>query len=94
MTLDGEFRAVLDRFEDDLAVLEVETDDDLRELVVPVAELPERARRVDAVIDVTVSDGELVAASPDRRATRRRKRSAQDRFDRLSRRPPRDDESE
>ena len=94
MIPDGEYRAVLDRIEDGLAALEVDVEGDPRELVVDPEALPPAARRADAVLDVRVRDGELVDADYDRRATRRRRRRAQDRFDRLSKRPPRDDDAE
>lgn len=94
MTLDGEYDAVVDRIEGDQAVLEVDADGELRELVVDVEELPPVARTADATLDVTVQGGKLVDATYQRRATRRRKRNAQDRFDRLSRRPPRDDDEQ
>jgi predicted AlkP superfamily phosphohydrolase/phosphomutase len=94
MIPDGEYRAVLDRIEDDLAALEVDVGGDLRELVVDPEALPAAARRADAVLDVRVRDGELVDADYDRRTTRRRRRQAQDRFDRLSKRPRQDDDGE
>ncbi|MFC7132952.1 MULTISPECIES: DUF3006 family protein [Salinibaculum] len=92
MRLDGQYRAVVDRIEDGLAVLEVEVNGDLHELVVNADCLPRVARRADAVVDVTLQDGTLRDATYDRRATRHRRRQAQTRFDRLSRRLPRDDE--
>lgn len=93
MTLDGDYRAVLDRIEDDLAVLELDDDGDLHELLVTVDHLPPVARRQDAVLDVTLRDGRFVDATYKRRATRRLRQQSQSRFDRLSRRPPRDDEA-
>ena len=94
MTLDGEYRAVLDRIEDDLAVLELDVDGDLQELVVNIEHIPPAARESDAVLEVALSDGQIVDATFERRATRRRRQHSQRRFDRLSRRPPRDDEEE
>lgn len=94
MSLDGTYRAVLDRIEDGLAVLEVDTDGDLCELVVDIDHLPEDARQRDAVLEVTLDGGEVVDANFEPRATRRRRKGAQRRFDRLSRRPPRDDDEE
>jgi len=81
---DGEYTAVVDRFEDDLAVLEVTTPDDLRELVVERHELPEDARHQDAVLTVTVESHEFVDAVYDEAETATRAESAQDRFDQLS----------
>lgn len=83
---DGEYTAVVDRFEDDLAVLEVAVDDDLRQLVVDRAELPEAGRHADAVLTVTVASDELVEAVFDAEETSARKQSAQSRFNRMSRR--------
>jgi hypothetical protein len=94
MIPDGEHTAVLDRFEDDLAVLEVTAGDEQYELVVDSTELPADARHADAVLQVTVCDGELDDAVFDAEVSRERKREAQSRFDRLSERLPRDDDAE
>lgn len=95
MTLDGTYTAVLDRIEDDLAVLEVsDDDDDTHELVVDVADLPEEGRHPDAVFEVEVSDGEIETATYDELQTEAGKEEAQDRFDRLSSRPPRNESDE
>jgi len=92
VTLDGTYTAVLDRIEDDLAVLEVSDDEgDTHELVVDVDELPADGRHPDAVFEVELRDGEFTAATYDEPESRSRKAEAQDRFDRLSSRPPRDE---
>ncbi|QZP39208.1 DUF3006 domain-containing protein [Halobaculum magnesiiphilum] len=83
---DGKHTAVVDRFEDDLAVLEVTTPDGLRQLVVDEAELPEDGRHQDAVLEVTVESQELVEAMYNERDTESRVEGAQDRFDQLSNR--------
>lgn len=90
MIPDGRYVAVIDRFEGDRAVvlLETEEEETVGELLVPREHLPEPARHADAVLQVTVSDGEFRAASYDEAETERRKRDAQARFDRLARRPP------
>lgn len=90
---DGEYTAVLDRIEDDLAALEVATEDDPREVVVDLGALPEDGREPDAVLTVVMEDGELVDADYRPEETAERKEDAQSRFDRLSSRPPREDES-
>jgi hypothetical protein len=97
---DGEYVAVLDRFEEGpdadrpLAVLVCERDGEtVGDLVVAHVAVPQPGRHVDAVLDVTVEDGELVAADYRPEETERRKESAQSRFDRLSRRPGEDDEA-
>lgn len=83
---DGEYTAVVDRFEDDLAVLEVTTPDGLRELVVERHELPEDGRHQDAVLTVAVESHELVDAVYDEAETAERTEEVQNRFDRLSNR--------
>ena len=83
---DGKHTAVVDRFEADLAVIEVTTPDGLRELVVDEGELPEDGRHQDAVLEVTVKSEELVGAVYNKRETESRSESAQDRFDQLSNR--------
>ena len=83
---DGEYTAVVDRFEDDLAVLEVASDEELRQLVIERDELPEEGRHADAVLEVTVESGVLVQAVYDEQETNERSGEAQSRFDQLSRR--------
>ena len=92
MIPDGTYTAVLDRIEDTLATLEIEDGGDLHALVVDEARLPAAARHQDALLSVVIEDGDLVEASYDREETTARGERAQDRFDRLSRRPPQDDE--
>lgn len=91
MIPDGTYTAVVDRFEDDLAVLEVSGEDDRYELVVSESDLPADGRHQDAVLGVVVEDGGLVEATYNEAVTEQRKEEAQSRFDRLSKRPP-DDE--
>ncbi len=106
MIPDDTYTAVVDRVEDGLATLELtaaadadETDDsggserrrERHELVVDPETLPPDARRADAVLRVTVRDGDLADATYDETETEDRAESAQDRFDRLSKRPPGDD---
>lgn len=88
------YTAVLDRFEGELAVLVVELGDDLDELVVDADELPEEARRQDAVVDVTFEDGDAVDITYRAEETERRAESARERFQRLARRPPGREEDE
>ncbi len=82
------YTAVLDRFEDDLAVFVVELDDGLDELVVDADDLPSDARRQDAVVEVTFEDGDAVDFTYRAEETERRSESARERFERLARRPP------
>lgn len=89
MTTDGTYTAVVDRFEDDLAVLLLEADGEtVDELVVDRETLPEAGQSVDAVLEVTVDDGALVAVTYDDEKTDTRANEAQSRFDALSQRPP------
>lgn len=89
----GRYTAVLDRFEDDLAVLLVEDgDEQVGEMGIPADQLPESGQHVDAVFTVLVKDGALADAWYDDEETEARKDDAQSRFDRLSERPPTDDE--
>lgn len=93
MIPDGEYVAVVDRFEDDLAVLLVEDDGEtVGELAVPRRRLPGAGCHQDAVLDVTVRDGSLARARYDESETDRRSTEAQDRFDRLAERPPSEDD--
>ena len=87
------YTGVIDRFEDDLAVILLEADGDVvDELVLEREELPEDAAHVDAVLEVTLKDGEVTDLVYDPAETATRKDRAQSRFDRLSERPPSDDE--
>lgn len=93
MIPDGDYPAVVDRFEGDLAVVLLENDEEtIGELAVPQSQLPEDGRHQDAILSVTVRDGDLVDASYDPEETERRANEAQDRFDRLAERPPREED--
>jgi hypothetical protein len=91
---DGSYTAVVDRIEEGLAVLEVERHEGVDELVVEATALPADARRADAVLTVELADGEMVEAASDTSATASRRRELQDRFDRLSSRPPAEDDAD
>jgi len=94
MIPDGTYTAVVDRIEDSLATLEVDGDDELYSLTVEEHELPDPARHADAILDIEIIDETLLGVDYDEAATEARKAQAQDRFDKLSQRPPRDDDSE
>lgn len=89
---DGSFTAVLDRMEEGgdhttRAVLLLEEDGTVVDDYVAEQDLlPEEARHEDAVLDVTLHEGELVAAEYLEEETAERKQEAADRFDRLSER--------
>ncbi|WP_254533669.1 DUF3006 domain-containing protein [Natrinema gelatinilyticum] len=96
MTCDGTYTAVVDRFEDDLAVLLLEDDGETTgELVVNEDRLPESGRHVGAVVDVELEDGKPVRITYENQETNDRATAARRRFDELSQRPPAtDDESD
>ncbi|MFB6184031.1 MAG: DUF3006 domain-containing protein [Haloarculaceae archaeon] len=99
MVDDGGYTAVLDRVEEDeagaeLAVLLVEAGDvQVDELVVERTALPEGAGP-NSVLEIVVEHGRPIDATVDEDATERRTDAAQDRFDRLARRPPSDEDPE
>lgn len=93
MIPDGEYTAVVDRIEDDLAAVLIEEDGkDAYELLVDPMELPKDGQHADAVLTIELQDGELAEASYEPSETEERRESAQSRFDRLSERPPSDDD--
>ncbi|MDL0119152.1 DUF3006 domain-containing protein [Halobacterium salinarum] len=88
-----QFTGVLDRFEDDLAVILLEEQGDVvDEVVVERMDLPDEAAHPDAVLEVTLTDGDVTELVYDAAATANRKERAQSRFDRLAERPPNNDE--
>ncbi|WP_254820847.1 DUF3006 family protein [Haloglomus halophilum] len=93
MIPDGTYTAVLDRFEDSKAALELSGDDGRYELVIDQHDLPQPARHTDAVLEVEVVDEAIVAADYRPAESTRRVDDAQNRFDRLSNRPPDDETS-
>lgn len=91
---DGTYTAVVDSIEDGLATVFFEDDgDEVGSAVIDGTALPEDGRHGDAVLSVTVADGELTEWEYDAERTETRRERAQSRFDRLSERPPSDDES-
>jgi len=93
MIPDGQYTAVVDRIEDGLAAVLLEEDEtDAYELLVEPAELPEDGQHANAVLTVKMQDDELVEATYDPDKTTERRKSAQSRFDRLSERPPANDD--
>jgi len=90
----GEYTAVVDTIEDGLATVFFERDgDEVGNAVLDASELPSDAQHADAILSVTLSDGDIESASYNPEATDTRAEAAQDRFDRLSERPPADDDT-
>lgn len=80
-----EYTAVLDRFEEDTAVLLVEDDGEVvDELLVDRWELPEQGREQGAVFDLRVCGDSLRVLSHRPDETEARSDAAQSRFDRLA----------
>ena len=89
---DGTYTAVVDAIEDGLATVFFERDgEDVDDAVVDADRLPEEGRHADAIFDVRIEDGSIATATYDPDRTEARSEAAQDRFDRLSSRPPSDD---
>ncbi|WP_225334724.1 DUF3006 domain-containing protein [Halomicrobium urmianum] len=89
---DDRYDAVVDRIEDGLATMELNGDEGRYELVVDEASLPEDGQHEGAVYEIVVEADRLVDAWYDEATTQERRADAQDRFDRLSERPPGDGE--
>lgn len=89
---DGTYTAVVDAIEDGLATVFFESDgEETGNAVVDADRLPEAGRHADAILDVEIEDGSIATATYDPERTETRSEAAQDRFDRLSNRPPSDD---
>ncbi|MDB2223230.1 DUF3006 family protein [Halorubrum ezzemoulense] len=89
---DGEYTAVVDGVEDGLATVFFERDgDEVGDAVLDASRLPPDGGHADAVLSVTLDGGRIEAASYEPEETERRAEAAQDRFDRLSERPPSDE---
>ena len=91
---DGCYTAVVDSVEDGVATVFFEDDgEEVGNAVLDASAVPEAARHADAILRVTVVDGALVGCEYDAERTAERAERAQNRFDRLSERPPSDGES-
>ena len=90
---DGIYTAVVDSIEDGLATIFYEQDgEDVASEVRKASDLPEDGRHADAILTVDVRDAEVVEWNYDPAKTEDRQEAAQNRFDRLSARPPSDDD--
>ncbi|QIO25028.1 DUF3006 domain-containing protein [Haloarcula sp. JP-L23] len=91
---DGQYTAVVDSIEDSLVTVFFEHDgEEIGDAVLEASTIPEEGRHADAILTVTIEGGEVVDWEYDPDTTEARQEAAQDRFDRLSSRPPSDEES-
>ena len=85
------FSAVLDRFEEDQAVLLLESDGEtVDEIVIQRDDLPVSGRHQDAIFTVTVDGDTVVEIEYESAETEERADASQEQFDRLARRLPED----
>ena len=90
---DGTYTAVVDSIEDGLATVFFEEDgEEVGDTVLDAGELPEDGRHADAIFSVAVEDEDVIEWEYRKVKTEQRKEAAQSRFDRLSERPPSDEE--
>ncbi|WP_323677649.1 DUF3006 domain-containing protein [Halorubellus sp. PRR65] len=90
---DGTYTAVVDSIEDGLATIFYEEDGkDVASEVRDAGDLPEDGRHADALFTVDVLDGEVIDWTYNPAETEERQEAAQNRFDRLSSRPPSEDD--
>lgn len=90
---DGTYTAVVDSIEDGLATIFYEHDgEDVASDVRKASDLPEDGRHADALFAVDVRDGEVIDWTYEPAETAERREAAQSRFDRLSSRPPNEDD--
>ncbi|CDK38655.1 hypothetical protein DM2_584 [Halorubrum sp. DM2] len=91
---DGEYTAVVDNVEDGFATVFFERDgEEAGNAVLEASRLPPDGRHADAILSVVLSEGRIEAATYKPEQTESRAEEAQDRFDRLSKRPPSDEET-
>jgi len=91
---DGEYTAVVDSIENDLATVFFERDgEEVGNAVLEASQLPSDAQHADAILSVTLTEGTIESATYKPEETATRAEAAQDRFDRLSERPPSDEDT-
>lgn len=89
MVANGTYTAVLDRFEDTTAVLVLEQNgDDIMDYTLDTSALPPEGQHEDAIFELVIDENDVVDITYQPDETNARKQSAQNRFDRLSNRPP------
>ena len=90
---DGEYTGVVDSIEDGLATVFVEQDGgEVADATLPASDLPPDGRHADAILSLTIEGGAITDAVYESETTQQRADDAQSRFDRLSERPPSDQE--
>lgn len=90
----GSYTAVVDSIEDGLATVFFEQDGtEMGSAVIDSTALPTEAQHADAILEVTVEDGEMLEARYDPEQAKERKEAAQDRFERLAERPSSEDDT-
>jgi hypothetical protein len=91
---DGEYTAVVDSIEDGLATVFFEQDgDEVGDALLDVSQVPNDGQHTDAVFSAIIMDGGIEESLYDPEQTKQRSEAAQSRFDRLSSRPPSEDDS-
>jgi len=87
-TMDGTYTGVVDRIEDgEIAVILLEEDEQvIKQVDVPVDQLPEPAQTDGGVLSVTLETDEVVSMEYRPDATRERRESIREKLDRLSER--------
>ncbi|TKX81292.1 DUF3006 family protein [Halorubrum sp. SD626R] len=91
---DGEYTAVVDSIEDGLATVFFEQDgEEVGNAVLDPGELPADGRHAEAILTVEVHDGDIFSVEHRSEQTKTRSDTAQERFNRLSERPPSDTDS-
>ena len=82
------FIGVVDRFEEDQAVVLLEADGEtVDEVVLDRRDLPDDGDMVDAILRIVRDEDQIQEIEFDAEETKRRKESVNDQFDRLSERP-------
>ena len=91
---DGDYTAVVDSVEDGLATVFFERDgEEVGNAVLEASQLPSDAQVADAILSVTLTEEHIESATYKPEKTTTRAEAAQDRFDRLSERPPSDEDT-
>ena len=91
---DGSYTAVVDSIEDGLARVFFEQDgEEVGDAVIDASQLPSDGRHADAILSVSLHDYQLETAIYKPEKTVDRAEEAQNRFDRLAKRPSSDEDN-